>query len=162
MQTITCPTERGRRAHTVTVYHSSSRPRLHSNWEPLLLGDPWGPPPRSSIPPCADSGRVNRADAFWQIHSKQRWCILSLLSFFTNPNSLPLKSHLYFYRIGKVEIVLRLAVLFFSKLSFYSLICSRFKSNGFSHQRKSPPTCSLVQRCGDFVQGFHEFPTSCL
>lgn len=96
MQTITCPRERGRRAHTVTVYHSSSRPRLHSNWEPLLLGDPWGPPPRAPIPPCADSGRVNRADAFWQIHSEQRWCILSLLSFFTNPNSLPLKSHLYF------------------------------------------------------------------
>lgn len=54
-----------------------------SNWEPLVhTGDPerpispWAGRPRGSGSPCADSGSVNRADGFWQIHSDWKSFIL--------------------------------------------------------------------------------------
>lgn len=62
---------------------SPSLPRSFPNWEPLVhTGDPerpvspWAGRPRGSGSPCADSGSVNRADGFWQIHSDWKSFIL--------------------------------------------------------------------------------------
>lgn len=87
----------------VTVYHPSLPrgsatlniapppilpPCPFSNWEPLVhTGDPerpispWAGRPRGSGSPCADSGSVNRADGFWQIHSD--WKSFILQDFFS-------------------------------------------------------------------------------
>lgn len=83
-----------------TKYCTSSLPRScppslphlppsFSNWEPLVhTGDPehpvspWAGRPRGSGSPCADSGSVNRADGFWQIHSD--WKSFILLDFFSS------------------------------------------------------------------------------
>lgn len=68
-----------------------------SNWEPLVhTGDPerpispWAGRPSGSGTRCADSGSVNRADGFWQIHSDWKSFILKVffLSLFScNPHT---------------------------------------------------------------------------
>ena len=71
---------------------SSSPPPSFSNWEPLVHGgdperpvSPWVGRPRGSGSPCADSGSVNRADGFWQIHSDRK---LFILQDFFSPSRL--------------------------------------------------------------------------
>lgn len=76
-----------------TKYCTSSHPP--SPTSPFLIGShlcilgdperpvsPWAGRPRGSGSPCADSGSVNRADGFWQIHSV--WKSFILQDFFSS------------------------------------------------------------------------------
>lgn len=89
-------------------------PPSFSNWEPLVhTGDPerpvspWAGRPRGSGSPCADSGSVNRADGFWQIHSDRKSFILRdfffPLPFFMKP-PMHKKSCPSTFRLNKVGL----------------------------------------------------------